>query len=428
MKKILIILMILLIFAGCDKVGESDSEKAAKLVENKEFFQGYQLYLEIGEKEKAADCLISWQLEMIEKEQVDDNFKSIEAINNEVISRFFENVKNYVQEKGVLSQEQGQFVLDLIENLEYEKEKYYLHQHLINNIKAMLDGSNILWHQKEYEILSYEDYYAVERKYETLIHLDSRLKRKDLKMGAFFDSDKNGIYVGVYQTEEGGKYDKYYINFKPLEDYYKIDYGKMSDGYWFYYLQNNSICRINIDGVVEEIFKYNQQYTTSDYDRFAYFLVDNVVFYTTTIENDEYVIYRIYWPEKRIEKFETGISNDNYNFHFYCPDNNYEILYDATNPEFNEAIDDLRKDMDRTFRLLEEMSGEVLDQDIKNLYLKEMEEKKFNHFENHELVKLVEREYNCFLEIRYTYNFKTQKLKQQYIKDYGCTLCDSNHS
>ncbi len=405
MKKhiiILVSLFITLTLFGC----ESTNKKIDNHLEKKEYFQAYQLALEMEavEEELIDKIVLQWQQSILENNEIDENFVDLNIYDKENMNAFSTNILNYLYEKMTPDDKQLKLIHSLFEGVKDIKSN-----NLAKKILKALDdyaGEEKLWIVEERETVSYQDYYSKEHIY----NKDSMPAIKSSKeaVSIYVSFDEFGMTVNLALNQEHTDIKTQHVFFG------KFDYKNMSvlasDGYWSYIQEGYELFRINIYGEKEILFNYSED-SFKIWSYFDFKLIDYDVVLFTEIKDDVLYIHRIYLPEKKIDTFKTMLSG------IACKESGLDqqtssnhILYIGINPSYLEKVEYLKKHQNLYLNLYKKHINQNLDEETKKSLLECLD----NPIDNSgvkDLKEIIVKEYGIHTYAKYDLNLLTAETK-----------------
>lgn len=387
-----------------------DNDKIQNYIDNNQYKEAYEYAYDLDEDHSRSDQLLfKWYEYCLDNEIVDNDLLAIDIGNKQ--NEIYEMIRTYLGKKVVPTAEQSKFILNYLHKLD---DKFYNGENdfdfVILTLNNIIDNNKKIWDVPSWNSLPYDKYYASVHQY-----TEKDVNGYDLNFHA--QSSGSGIIVHTYK-KDGTFINGQYMLFGDFNmmDYCSIGNDHGFDGYWFYYVNRNepAVYRININGEKEQIL------SSEDLDGncvYKAFILDHDILYTYVENKDnEMIIYRVYMPDKKIEKYDTKVKNAG-EFTLFIPEDSEHLRYHTDNQECIKKAEAIKNDKEEMYRLI----SKKLTVD-KTIYDKQDADKIYNMYDNYICLAIAE-ENNLMPYCYFDYNIKTKELKMTLTND---TYVDPN--
>ncbi len=313
---------------------------------NNQYKEAYDFTYDLDEDHtRAYNCLVKWYNYCLGNESLDQQLAEVKIESKDVAKRVFDLVISYLGNKVVPDKKESQFALQVLQQLDgqfYDGENDF--EVLKHSLQYIIDDKKI-WTIPQLESVSYDKYYST-------VHNYSDADISYLPSDLHVQPGQCGIILSICD-ENYNRIDEQYIIFGSLiefKEYYSIG-NNTFDGYW-YYCANRSepaVYRIGINGQKEQILSSEDLENRTAYRGFV---LDHNVFYTYVTNDDKTVeIYRVYLPEKKIERYKTEAVVDRL-FTLLVPQDSNHLKYHCDNPEFVKKVQEVKEDKEALYKMI----------------------------------------------------------------------------
>ncbi len=375
-----------------------DEETINNFINEEKYNEAYQYAYQLDEDHsRADDVLIKWYGYCLGNGNLDEQIQKIEITTKELALNIYDKVIETLQIIQTPNKQQCEAALKIIDNLkDYLDDSETGQNKIITSLNHNIKG-DYFWTIPNQSTLSYKDYYSTVHYYDKSDLNSSSVEAKLNYYGfeiAKYNSDKsvNDIVYCIY-----GDYNSNTL-FAPLGSV-----GYCFDGYWLYYVDrdNLAIYRMSIYGKTQEIIKKGSQ---SDISSGYYgFVLDSDVLYCYGLDKDGIaVVFRVYLPEMKVERFKTSI-NSSSTFTLFIPNDSEHLSYHGANTDYSNKVEELKKDKEALYALI----SKYYDID-KNQYDSYTIDEEFAWYSN-QIEDSIIREYNILPYCYGQYDIKNKK-------------------
>ncbi|MDO4377783.1 MAG: hypothetical protein Q4C64_01360, partial [Erysipelotrichia bacterium] len=314
---------------------------------NDQYKEAYDFSYDLDEDHtRAYNCLVKWYNYCLGNESLDQQLTEIKIENRDVAERVFDLVISYLGGKVVPDKEESQFVLQVLRQLDgqfYAGENDF--EVLKHSLQYIVDDKKI-WTVPQLELISYDKYYSPVHNYSDT---DINYLPSDLHV----QSGQCGIKLMIHDKNHNVLDEQYIIfgDFSNYNEYSVIGTNYLFDGYWYYYVNRSepAVYRIGINGQKEQLLSSEDLENRVVYNGFV---LDRNVFYTYVKNDDKTVeIYRVYLPDKKIERYKTEAVVDRW-FTLLVPQDSNHLKYHCDNPEFVKLVQKVREDKEALYKMI----------------------------------------------------------------------------
>ncbi len=323
-----------------------DDETIHNYIKENKYKDAYDFAYQLDDDHsRAYKVLVKWYGYCLGNGKLDDELSQIEITSVDMAMDIFDEVMNSLKTIKTPDKQQCETAISIFGLLDDWLDNESVGQdYIITSLKHNINGDHF-WNIPDQSSISYKDYYSTTHYYDK--------------------SDLNSSSVSAYLNNYGFEVIKYnsdksindivyciYGDFNSDQTYAPLGNNHCFDGYWLYYVDRTapSIYRMNINGETQTILSSDDQ--TDIASGYIGFVIDSDVLYCYGYDNDDnVVIFRIYLPEMKVEKFKTSFTLDSA-FTLLVPSDSDHLKYHGYNPDYLTKLNEYMKDKDGLYTLI----------------------------------------------------------------------------
>ncbi len=417
MKKVFVFLfsmMLLLSCFGC----KSDQEKALEYFEKGDYYNAYVLYNKLEDQKKSDEVVLKWVKELVKPENVagDENFKDINIYSKETYDKVFQTVLEisyfsrfspYVEQltkilngfsKGVLKEEE----IKIKEALNAEKGQDCILLTATEEERLNRGATDDYFLEDHIYTYNNRDPYNWDN-YEPLLNKD--------KTGiGWVAKEKYGFMLHAYSNFDGEEEFTQYAYYGDTSKSYLLNQGNLGDKFGFLVLTDKTIYQV-LDGYgITFVYQFDQK--PENFENMYGHIAANFVLYTYTIENGNYILYRINMLSNNAVRYDTNISTSAIDYiALHRPLNSNVIVFSCINPEYIEKVNYLANNKEKAYALFKKHGYEINDE-VKN-NINDFLDEECDSYYYYDYIEVIEKEYGTKYNRKYTYLIRENKLSYQ---------------
>ncbi len=374
-----------------------DNETIDNYINKNKYKEAYDYAYQLDDDHsRAYKVLIKWYGYCLESGKIDDDLSQFTISSVDMAMDVYDETMDSLKTIKTPNKQQCEVAISILTMLGGWLDNEVVGQdYIITSLKHNINGDHF-WNIPEQSSTSYKDYYSTTHYYDK--------------------SDLNSSTVNAYLNNYGLEIIKYnsdksindivycvYSDFNSDQTYAPLgnDYG--FDGYWLYYVDRTEpeVYRMNINGETQTILSSSDQ--TDIVGGYYGFVLDSDVLYCYGYDNDDNaVIFRIYLPEMKVEKFKTSFTVDS-SFTLLIPSDSDHLKYHGYNPDYLTKLNEYMKDKDGLYTLISKYHS--INKDEYDAYSIE----EIYGYYTYQIESSIAKEYNLLIYCYGEYDIKNNK-------------------